>query len=306
MRLGLAGALLASLALLAGLVGAQQPSKPQLPRVLLVGDVSLNNHFQNAQKALKGKATVVRSPLGHLSSGALLRRLDEVLQKQRWDVVCINAGLNDLMHRDPASRQIRAMSPKAGGVPVTPLPDYGAQLDRLVPRLYAATHRVVWLTTLPLNPRQRSTAIDAADIARYRDVAVRRMREHGVEVVDLHAQIEAALRDAKNERDRNHQHHLLFKKDLSQPLVAAILAMPSDSVHDVDRGAHCKRCKTVWGAKELRTCFLHTRAGVTMDPRCDRCRYHGAYKFQFAADVTEQQQAILRRGERPATRRPGK
>lgn len=294
MRLGLA------IALLAGLASAQQPAKPQLPRVLLVGDISLNNHFQNAQKALKGKATAVRSPLGHLSSGAMLQRIEEVLQKQRWDVVCVNLGLNDLMHRDPASKQIRAMSPKAGGVPVTRLGQYGDNLERLAEQFHASSHRVLWLSTMPLNPRQRSTAIDAADIDRYNDVASRRMQKAGVEIVDLHGQILEALKDAKNDRARNHQHHQLFKKDLSKPLVDAIQSQPTDSQHDAGKQAHCKRCNTVWGAKDLRTCWLHTRAGVTMDPRCDRCRYHGAYKFLFAQGVTKERQALLRRGDRPA------
>ncbi|MFN3240154.1 MAG: SGNH/GDSL hydrolase family protein [Planctomycetota bacterium] len=294
MRFGLA------IALLAVIAAAQQPAKPKLPRVLLVGDISLNNHFQNTQKALKGRATVLRSPLGHLSSGAMLEHAEEVLQKQRWDVICVNLGLNDLMHRDPTSKQIRAMSPKAGGVPVTGLEQYGDNLERLAERLHASTHRVLWLSTMPLNPRQKSSAIDPRDVARYNEVAKRRMRKAGVEVVDLHAQIVDALRDAKNERARNHQHNQLFKKDLSKPLVDAIRALQTDSQHDAGKQAHCKRCNTVWGAMDLRTCWLHRRAGVGMDPRCDHCRYHGAYKFLFAKGITEEQQAILRRGDRPA------
>ena len=53
-------------ALLAALAPSQAkpaPDGPTKKRVLLLGDVSLNNHFQHAQKALKDQAEVVRSPL---------------------------------------------------------------------------------------------------------------------------------------------------------------------------------------------------------------------------------------------------
>ena len=288
-------------ALLAALAAAQaEPLPAKLPRVLLIGDVSLNNHFQNAQKALKGRAEVVRSPLGHLSTGAALQRLDEILKKQRWDVVCVNFGINDLMHRDPRSAQVRAMSPAAGGVRVTQLKDYQANLKRLSEKMHASSAQVLWLTTMPLQPRQRSTAIQPDDIARYNAAAAACMKACGVETVDLHEQVTEALRGAKNERDRNHQHHLLFKTDLSAPLVEAVTKTPSNTTHQDREQAHCSRCEASWGARDLRTCRLHHAAGVSMDPRCDVCRHHGAYKFLFYQHVTEARRRALRAGDEPA------
>lgn len=291
-----------ALTLLAAALHAQAEPTEAQPRVLLIGDVSLNNHFQNSQKALKGQAEVTRSPLGHLSTGAARARLAELLQGARWDVICVNFGLSDLMYRDPRSETVRAMSPAAGGVPVSTPERYEQNLARLFDQMHDAAPRVLWLSTMPLNPRQRSGAIDAADVERYNRAAARAAAARGVEVVDLHAQVEGALADAKSERARNHQHHLLFKTDLSKPLVEAILAVPTESTHGVAAGAHCLRCQTIWGAKDLRACWRHNDAGVTMDPRCPRCRYHGAYKFLFRAGVSEEQKLVLRRGDRPARR----
>ncbi len=288
------------LALLAATLAAQAEDAPQLPRVLLIGDVGLNNHFQNAQKALKGKAEVVRSPLGHLSTGAALARIDELLQAKRWDVVCLNFGASDAMHKDPRSREVRAMSPAAGGVMTTPLAEFSPNLDRLVSALHAASDRVVWLTTLPSPPQRRSTALREQDLDRYRTAASERMQQLQVEVVDLHAQIQAALAGAKNERQRNQQHGQLYKKDLSAPLTAALRATPAETTHDAGEDAHCSRCRTRWGARDLRTCRLHDAAGVFMDPRCAHCRYHGAYKFLFAEGLSEAQRRALRSGEQPA------
>ena len=287
-------------ALLAAALHAQAESAPQLPRVLLIGDVGLNNHCQNAQKALKGKADVVRSPLGHLSTAAALDRLDELLGEARWDAICFSFGVSDAMHKDPRRDEVRAMSPAAGGVPVTPLAEFGPNLDRLVSALHAASDRVVWLTTLPSPPQRRSTALRERDLDRYRAAASERMQQLQVEVVDLHAQIQAALAGAKDERQRNQQHGQLYKKDLSAPLTAALLEAPEPTDHEAGAGAHCERCHTRWGLRALRTCRLHWAAGVGMDPRCLHCRYHGAYKFLFADGLSKAQQRALRSGEEPA------
>ena len=194
----------------------------KLPRVLLVGDTSLSNHFDNAQKALKGRAVIVRSPLGYLSSGAALSRIGELLTKQKWDIVCFNFGLSDLMHRDPKSKRIRAMSPRAGGVPATTPEAYAKNLERLTAHFNKTSGKVVWISTLPLHPRQRSGAIDANSIAKYNALALATMRRHSVPVLDLHAQIESLLAKAKNDRAKERLHHQLFKGDLSAPLVARI------------------------------------------------------------------------------------
>lgn len=201
---------------------AKNAAKRALPRILLLGDASCNNHFQNAQKALKGRADVVRSPLGNLATGAALARIEDVLQQQRWDVICCNYGLSDLMHRDPASKRVRAMSRKAGGVPVTGPAEYRENLRKLAGVFRKSSARVVWLTTMPLHPRQRSGALVASDIERYNAVATPLWRELGVEVVDLHAQITQLLAKAKNPRARERQHNQLFKSDLSAPLVEGL------------------------------------------------------------------------------------
>ena len=125
----LAGALLLLLA-------APQDAAPK-PRVLLYGDLTFQGHPRNATKALADEVEVTTSPLGHLHTGAALERLDEVLGGEAWDVVVLNFGLSDLMTRDPRSRGIRAMTPAAGGVPVTPLEEYGAHLAELITRLRA-------------------------------------------------------------------------------------------------------------------------------------------------------------------------
>lgn len=192
---------------------------PVLPRVLLLGDTTLGGHFRNAAQALKEEAEVVTSPQGHLHSGALLEDLEEVLGEQPWDVVALNVGLSDLMTRDPRSKAIRAMSAAAGGVPVTPLEQYGPQLERLVTRLRATGAQVVWLTTLPLNGTNRRHAVREEDLQRYRAEALERMATQEVPVVDTCQAIVDVLEAEPNLRARPRLHNDTLKSDLSGPLV---------------------------------------------------------------------------------------
>ncbi|MDA1221201.1 MAG: SGNH/GDSL hydrolase family protein [Planctomycetota bacterium] len=208
---------------LAGAGSAQErPTAPETvrPRVLLLGDQSLSNHLDRAAQALKDEASVVRSPLGHLSSGAALARIEEILGEERWDLVCFHFGLSDLMFRDPRSEQVRAMSPAAGGVPVTPIERFPGVLARFVDRLRAAgASRLLWVTSVPLHPSRRSAAIDADKIPVYGEAAKTVMREHAVPIFDAHAQVAALLEEAPDPRSLDRFHNQLYGKDLSGPLV---------------------------------------------------------------------------------------
>lgn len=203
------------------MVGAAQEPAPK-PRVLLFGDITFQGHHRGATQALGEAAEVVTSPLGHLSTGAALARLDELLGEGPWDVVVLNCGLSDLMTRDPRSKALRAMSPAAGGVPVTPLDEYGERLDELVEALRARGARLVWTTTLPLSGRNRSHAVRAEDVERYRAVALARMAAHGVAVIDTHQAIVDVLATEPNPRAVDRLHNDTLKSDLSGPLVARL------------------------------------------------------------------------------------
>lgn len=217
--------LLAALTLASAGSAQEQPTEPKTvrPRVLLVGDQSLSNHFDRAAQALKDEAVVVRSPLGHLSSGAALARIEEILGEEHWDLVCFHFGLSDLMFRDPRSEQVRAMSPAAGGVPVTPIERFAGVLARVVDSLRAAgASRLLWVTSVPLHPSRRSAAIDADRLPIYGQAARTVMREHSVPVFDAHAQVAALLEEAPDPRSLDRFHNQLYGKDLSGPLVERI------------------------------------------------------------------------------------
>ncbi len=215
-----AGLALFAAVLLTGFAVAQQQVAKARPRILLIGDRGFDNHFGNAARSLQDRADLVRAPLGFLPTGAALQRVDELLAGGPWDLIVFNFGVNDLMHRDPRSRQIRAMSPAAGGVPVTSLDDYAAHLRQLAARFAASGTRLLWVTTLPLHPQRRSTALIPSDLARYAASASQVVTELAIPVFDAHAQVRAVLDAVENPRAVDRAHNDLFKGDLSAPLVA--------------------------------------------------------------------------------------
>jgi len=55
---------------------------------------------------------------------------------------------------------------------------------------------------------------------------------------------------------------------------------PTATIHNVKEGAHCDRCRTIWGKKDRDYCEWHRRELNMMmyASGCEMCRYHGAYK----------------------------
>ena len=153
---------------------------------------------------------------------AAIKRIDQLLEGKKWDLICFNFGLADQMYRDPRTKAVRAMSKEAGGVRVTPLKAYEANLRTLVRRFRATGAKLLWTSTMPLNPSSRSSVLDDASVAEYNAVAAKVMKERGVAVVDIHAQITKLLGKG-NKRGRDRLHNQILKGDLSGPLVGRIL-----------------------------------------------------------------------------------
>lgn len=205
---------------------AQNPERAKA-RILWFGDVRLQTMQRHTANALRSEAEVVASPLGWLDSSAALQRLDEILGKREWDVICFNFGMCDLMHRDPRSRAIRAMSPAAGGIPVSTLPTFTKNLRRLVERIRTVSDApLIWMSSLPLPPGYRNTCIEPGSVEAYNSAAEAVMRDLGVPIVDLHGQITARLEAAAKDGKRivGRAYNRLIGSDLSGELVAALRA----------------------------------------------------------------------------------
>lgn len=155
----------------------QQPSKPSLPTVVLVGDSIRNGYAPLVTRLLDGKARVV-SVAWAGDSAALLANLDKLVLDHKPDLVHFNAGLHDLrVNRKDKSHQIA-------------LAAYEKNLNALVARLKKSKATLLFASTTPIDDdRHAKRGFDRfeKDVRRYNEAALRVMAREGVIVHDLHA-----------------------------------------------------------------------------------------------------------------------
>jgi lysophospholipase L1-like esterase/dienelactone hydrolase len=158
--------------------------RPELPRVVLLGDSIRLGYAPLVAKALAGKAEVISSPANAGDSATVLEHLDEWILREKPVVVHFNCGLHDLKI-DKKSKQ-----------PQVALDQYEANLKKIVARLQKESPAaLLFASTTPIldeRHARRGAAFDRfeADVRRYNDVALAVMKEAGVPVHDLHGVVE--------------------------------------------------------------------------------------------------------------------
>ena len=197
----LSSCLLAVLALTAAPTFAQEKAdpafapitdRPELPRVLLIGDSISIGYTLEVRARLAEKANVHRIPENGGSTLDGLTKLDRWLSNGKWDVIHFNWGLHDLKHWK--DRKLDLAGPQ-----VAPLEVYERNLRALVTRLKATRAKLIFATTTPVP--ERSAGRVAADEIKYNEAALRVVNEAGVAIDDLHAV--AAEKIAEIQRPQN-------------------------------------------------------------------------------------------------------
>jgi hypothetical protein len=173
-----------------------------LPRVLIIGDSVYSNHARPVGAALKGKASVVIAAAPKdtvLNSLTAIEHLDHLLGRidrngkpvpednwPTWDLIHINVGLGDLIHRVPDMKSFRVLPIHAGGVVAIEPKQYEKNLDVLIGKLKATGAKVVWASTTPIR-YSRSNVFKLGSEIEYNKIADRVMKKHGVTTNDMYA-----------------------------------------------------------------------------------------------------------------------
>lgn len=145
-----------------------------LPRVLLIGD-SISMGYTLRVREILDEANVQRIPNNGGNTSQILGELDRWLTtggSGQWDVIHFNSGVHDAVRNVP-------------GVSDISLATYATNLQTLADRLKAASAHVVFATTTP-NP---TYLVRYGDHAAYNAVAVPLMKQNGVAIDDLYAEI---------------------------------------------------------------------------------------------------------------------
>ena len=190
MRLTIIAALLCALAASAQTAPAvpDVPDQPGLPRLLIIGDSISMGYTPPLRDMLRGKVNVHRIPEngGPTSNG--VAKLDQWIGKDPWDIIHFNFGLHDLKIMEGGERQV-------------PLPQYEANLRKIVARLKTTGARLIFATTTPVPDAKQNPPRLTADVLEYNAAARRVMEENQIPLDDLYSL--ALARAAEIQRPAN-------------------------------------------------------------------------------------------------------
>jgi hypothetical protein len=162
-----------------------EDNRPDLPRVLVLGDSIVNQFSTFLREKLIGRANVRTGGTAYDAQPdwpAVVAR--EVTERERelgqpFDLIQFNWGLHALKWAQGVEYSMRF---KEGYVRCVPLERYGAELEKLVVALKKTGRRLIWATTTPANNGSQPDDVEA-----YNAIADEIMRRHGITVNDLNA-----------------------------------------------------------------------------------------------------------------------
>ena len=163
--------------------------KENLPQVLIIGDSISMGYTPVLQGMLYGKVDITRPPNsggGWINCEGTKRgveMIDEWLALGDFDVIHFNFGLHDLKHVQPDSGR---NSNDPSHPQQSNLKQYDANLRLIVAKLKATGAKLIFATTTPYPDKPGGPLRRADQPLKYNEVALKIMKENGIDVNDLH------------------------------------------------------------------------------------------------------------------------
>lgn len=151
--------------------------KPDLPRILLIGDSVSIGYTPIVRRELEGKANVHRAPRNCGGTQLAIKELSRWLGKKQWDLIHFNFGIHDHGTR---------------------LNSYRSNLEHITDRLKTTGAKLIWANTTPIPDGWKASS---GSIAARNAVATRVMNEKGVVINDLNSVIRPYLETEQRPRD---------------------------------------------------------------------------------------------------------
>jgi acyl-CoA thioesterase-1 len=169
---------------------------PKLPRVLIIGDSISIGYTPAVRKLLAGKANVLRIPTNGSSTNEGVQKIDEWLGSGKWAVIHFNWGLHDLKHFRDGKMDDSA--------PVVSTPEkYESNLRTLVQRMKQTGVKLIFATTTPVP--EGTVGRPPGEEKKYNEVAVRVMKEEGVQIDDLAAAVAPKINELQRPKNVHFQ-----------------------------------------------------------------------------------------------------
>lgn len=163
---------------------------PKLPNVLILGDSISIGYTRHVRALLHDEANVFRpmsskrSPANCGDTPAGLKGIDRWLGDTKWNVIHFNWGLWDLCYRNPEST-MQGHRDKVHGRLSVSIPDYKANLEKLIAAMQRTGAKLIWASTTAVPPDEAGRFV--GDDAKYNAAAAEVMRAHNIPTDDLYA-----------------------------------------------------------------------------------------------------------------------
>jgi len=158
--------------------------KAREPKILIIGDSISIGYTPFVKTHFSGKATVVHNTGNAQHTGTGLKKIEEWLGDEKWDIIQFNWGLWDLCYRHPDSK-VYGNRDKINGKITHTVEEYAANLDSIISILRKKTKaKLIFVTTtyVPENESGRYTV----DVERYNDAAKPVLKKYKVLVNDIY------------------------------------------------------------------------------------------------------------------------
>ncbi len=152
-------------------------------KILIIGDSISIGYTPFVKDALKDKAIVIHNPGNAQHTGTGLLKLEEWLGDEKWDIIQFNWGLWDLCYRHPDAKTYGNRD-KVKGTITFSLKDYESNLQKLVKQLKKHDAKLIFVTTSYV-PEGEAGRINGDEL-NYNRVALKVMKENGIQVNDIH------------------------------------------------------------------------------------------------------------------------
>jgi hypothetical protein len=187
-----------------------QSRAAELPRVLVIGDEFWINVVGELKTALKDQALVVHGRVANdlpPTTALVTEQLDQILGKQKWDIIIVNVGLTDLVYRVPGIKSFRALPKHVGGELTVTTADFEKQLQQLVTRLTQTQAKLIWTTIPVIIDDKRDLLLPESELP-LNEVIRQTMQQQRIPVIDIHQHLTQQL---KTTTAKIKDLHTLFK-----------------------------------------------------------------------------------------------
>lgn len=154
------------------------------PKILIIGDSISIGYTPYVRQVLQDKAIVKHNQGNAQHTGTGLKKIEEWLGDEEWDVVQFNWGLWDLCYRHPDSKTQGKRDKVKGHITFT-VDQYATNLDSLVTLLKLKTNAELIFVTTSYVPDNESGRFKD-DAIRYNEAAKTIMKKHSIKVNDIY------------------------------------------------------------------------------------------------------------------------